>query len=119
MRRIWDTAIINSITVFTILAMIVGFSMLSGCFKTPIPITDRVDGLIEVVHHFLDKAAEPALFTKTDENRFPDLKMNFPRNFAFSEPACDDSNFYFSHFKVNLNNSLINYYLPVTIKLLI
>jgi len=119
MRRIWETTIINCITVFTILAMIAGFSMVSGYLNTTISARDRQGELIEVVHHFLDKATEPALFTKSDETRFPDLKMNFLRNFTFSEPASNESNFYFSHFGANFKNGSSNFNLPVTIKLLI
>ena len=119
MRRIWETTIINCITVYTILAMIAGFWMVSGCLKTTISATDRQGGLIEVVHHFSDKAAEPALFAKSDETRFPDLRMNFLRNFIFSESALNDSNFCFLFFKDNLKNGPSNFNLPVKIKLLI
>ena len=119
MRRIWDTAIINSITVFTVLAMIASFSTVSGYFKTTISTVDRQNELIEAVQHSLDKAAEPALFTKSDENRLPDLRMNFLRNFTFPELVCDDSNLYFSHFIVSLKNNPPNYNIPIIIKFLI
>jgi len=119
MRRIWDATIINSITVITILAMITGFSMVSGCLKITVSAVDRVDELIEVVNYFLDKAAEPALLTKSDENRLTDLKTNFLRNFVLSEPAYDHSNFYFSHIKITMKNNFLDYNLPITIKLLI
>ena len=119
MRRIRNTVTINSITILIALAMIADFSMVSGCLKTTVSTRDRVDELIEVVHHFLDKAAEPALFIKSDENRLPDLKINFLRYFAFSEPIFDESDFCFSHFRASLKNSPLDYNLPVKIKLLI
>ena len=110
---------INCITVFAILAMIANFSMVSGYLKATISAVDRQVELIEVVRHSFDEAAEPALFTQSGENRFPDLKIDFPRNFAFSEPAYNDDNFYFLFFKAIFKSSPTDYKLPVTIKLLI
>jgi hypothetical protein len=100
MRWIGKAPIIHILTLFVILAVLTSFS-LSGIesFSAVILSPGGEDGLLELVYHFPDQAAEPAILSKADDSGYSIFRFANQRLFDLFGHVGSGSASCFSRFR--------------------
>ena len=100
MRCLRENSLTHIIALLAVFATLTGFP-LNGTenLSTVISSPEKEDGLSELVYHFPDQAAEPAIFSKADDTGFSIFRFTNQRFFDLIGPVNSVSASCFSHFQ--------------------
>ena len=118
MGWIREKSLTHIVALLAVFATLTGFSLIgTESLLTAISSPVNEDGLFELIHHFPDQAAEPAILGKTDDSGFSIFRFINHRFFVLFGPICSGSASSFSRFQSHSTENFFDNKSAIQIKL--